>query len=539
MRISAWIDRLDDWINPIVVKELRQAVKSRLIAAMLLLFLALQLLIVALFLGLQEIRTGDSMNSRAGNELFTMLQAIMLGTCMVLIPTYAAVRLSGERSDSNVDLLFISTLRPTSIIAGKFFSALVLAMLVFSCCAPFMTFAYLLRGIDIPTIFFVLGIDLLAVLLSTQAALFVAAIPATRAFKVFLFFFGFLGLCWIFAGMVAGTSELIRGGVSSEMPGEFWAVMGTLALASLFTTGLLFCWSVSLISPPSANRALVGRLFLVGSWLILGAACLGLSRYFWAPGLRDVPISIWMGCSIGFLSLQFLISINERDSWGPRVTRTIPRWWPLRFLAFLFYSGAAGGTCLSVICMAATLGLDWWWHERIPTLGFHSEVENVWRVFAALALYVFCYGTSAVLIRFYLLSERVRSVFTWVLVLMLVAVGCTLPWSVGFLVYGSRFARYGELPWWLLANPFGAIYEVGSERADTFTEICFLFLAAWALIILVLSIPWGVQQFVRFHPPARRPRSKAELQGGPPPSPPESATDGPTEIISSTPVEAG
>ena len=41
--------------------------------------------------------------------------------------------------------------------------------------------------------------------------------------------------------------------------------------------------------------------------------------------------------------IQLLISINERDSWGPRVARAIPRSQLLRPLAFLFYSGAAGG----------------------------------------------------------------------------------------------------------------------------------------------------------------------------------------------------
>ena len=103
-----------------------------------------------------------------------------LWTLMLLVPAYAAIRLAGERSDHNVDLLFISTLRPRSIIAGKFFAALVLAILVFSTCAPFMTFTYLLRGIDIPTILIVLGFDLLGMLLSTIIALFVAAVPGPR-----------------------------------------------------------------------------------------------------------------------------------------------------------------------------------------------------------------------------------------------------------------------------------------------------------------------------------------------------------------------
>ena len=39
MSVSAYLNRLDDWINPIVVKELRQAVKSRLVVVILMVFL--------------------------------------------------------------------------------------------------------------------------------------------------------------------------------------------------------------------------------------------------------------------------------------------------------------------------------------------------------------------------------------------------------------------------------------------------------------------------------------------------------------------
>ena len=52
----------------------------------------------------------------------------------------------------NVDLLFISTLKPRAIMAGKLQSAVILVLMVFSACAPFMTFTYLLRGLDMPTI---------------------------------------------------------------------------------------------------------------------------------------------------------------------------------------------------------------------------------------------------------------------------------------------------------------------------------------------------------------------------------------------------
>src|SRR5262245_33490729 len=122
MTLAGMLDRLDDWINPIVIKELRQAVKNRMVMILLLVFLGLQLAIVtiALLAGSSGTPTEDW---NAGRDVFFSLQVLLVITLVLLVPAYACVRLAAERSDQNVDLLFISTLKPYSIIAGKFFAA--------------------------------------------------------------------------------------------------------------------------------------------------------------------------------------------------------------------------------------------------------------------------------------------------------------------------------------------------------------------------------------------------------------------------------
>src|SRR5262249_24721096 len=150
---AGFLERLDDSLNPIVVKELRQAVQSRFVVVALLLFLSLQLLILGLYLVFgYGARSADMESVNAGREGFLVLQGVLLGTCLLFIPLYAGVRLAAERSDTNVDLLFVTALKPRAIVRGKLFSAVVLVLLIFSACAPFMTFTYLLRGIDMPTI---------------------------------------------------------------------------------------------------------------------------------------------------------------------------------------------------------------------------------------------------------------------------------------------------------------------------------------------------------------------------------------------------
>ncbi len=273
------MDKLDDLLNPIVVKELRQAVKSRIVMVALVLFLILQLAILLLHLSLDDPRRLDGTSLHLGRSIFQILQGILLGTCMLLIPAYAGVRLASEHSDTNVDLLFISTLRPRGIIAGKLQASIVLILLIFSACAPFMTFTYLLRGIDIPSILLVLVVDFLVVLLGTQVAIFLGTVPANAGLKLLLGLFGLGSLCTLFGYGMATSVVLLDEGLGSRMDTlDFWLVAGALVLAVVAVIGLLFMWSVAIVSPPSLNRALPVRLYLLGFWLVTGgvAALLAL-----------------------------------------------------------------------------------------------------------------------------------------------------------------------------------------------------------------------------------------------------------------------
>jgi hypothetical protein len=156
-----------------------------------------------------------------------------------------------------------------------------------------------------------------------------------------------------------------------------------------------------------------------------------------------------------------------------------------------------------------------------------DEFDYFLRILLALALYVFCYGMSAVLLRFYLFADKVRALYNWVLTLVLLGLGSTLPWIVAFIIYSNRMSRQGGLDWWLLPNPFWAASELDRRSSrEEMTVVCFLFLGVWALILAALSVRWVGVQMARFQP-AR-------------PSTPRPATvpAAATEIPLAAPVEA-
>ncbi|HWC76488.1 MAG TPA: hypothetical protein VG778_03450, partial [Blastocatellia bacterium] len=261
-------ERLDDRFNPIVVRELRQAVQGKFVAAVLLVLLVVQLAAIGLYI----INSRDiSTRFDAGRDAFMMLQSILLGICLLFVPAYTAFRLGSERSDTNVDLLFITTIRPRSIIGGKIFAALVITVLIFSACMPFMVFTYWLRGIDLPTIFVMLAFSFLVVAATIQLATFIAAIPANRVFKILL---GVLALCMlpqILVVTISGSFALIGLGIGTQLNSwTFWGPALAVLLILLALIGLLFFMSVALITPVSANRALPVRVYFMTSWLVGG-----------------------------------------------------------------------------------------------------------------------------------------------------------------------------------------------------------------------------------------------------------------------------
>lgn len=514
MSFSAVLDRFDDWINPIVVKELRQAVKSRLVVVILMVFLLLMLLVLGGSLIFQE-AGGDSMgqNWSVGARVFAALQHILLPTLMLVVPAYAAIRMGSERGDNNVDLLYVSTLRPSAIISGKFFASLMLAVLVFSIFAPFMTFTYLLRGIDLPTIGFVLWIDALAMVGATMTALFVASIPGPRAAKFFLAFGGFIGLFAIYANLAWVSNMLIvnPGELSDEL-GRPWLVLAAMTALILGLTVLVYFYSVALISPPSSNRIMPVRVCVLGFWLLSGAAMFG---WVWAMdwsrmmGLdRLMPIGIWVFFNMAVLSIQFVISVCERDSWGPRMARTIPKNPVLRLVAFLFYTGSAGGVLFTLLLMAATVAIGIGWRDLAPDPGPHGfgvrNMNGVLGMMGAVALYTVCYALSAALVRYYFLADHIRVGYTWLIAALLCGIGSFLPSVVAYMLFYDQIRNSHESGWWMIANPFMAVIEMGSlpyrGASDTYLFLMWWFLGTWFVLVFALSCFWIGAQVARFRP---------------------------------------
>ena len=499
--------------NPIVVKELRQAVRSWAVTGMLLGFLCILFLFTIGFLLGQSFTI--SPNQALGREIFQFFLPVLSLVGFVFIPVYVGGRLTAERLEGNVDMLYITTLSAARIIRGKLLCGIYLTVLFFSVCAPFMVFTNLLRGIDLPTVFVLLVIAFLLSILSLQASIFLSCLPASKGLKLLVglpaggFMMGLVGV------MTGLSVDLMREGIGSRLgTWNFWGPALSTLFLGLLLFGFLHLAAIALISPSSANRALPLRSYATGAWLLTFVVAI-----IWA--LNDVsrsPLVGWASTVTGLVILALLIAIAEGDDQSIRIRRTIPGAGPKRGLAFFFYSGSASGLAWAVVLAAATMVLAWLLLETsvLDLLTSSSSgrgsrwgaSEDYVRYLSTLILYSLAYALFGLFIHRRFQPHR-PPIFAAMAAVALPALWAIVPNLVLFF--------FNKLSWDALQErQLGSIFNVFAMKDQSFIvdhQLCALVLAA---IGVGLNLKWFLAQRAVFQPLPREAIPMNEVKAPPP-----------------------
>ncbi len=502
---------LADRVNPIVVKELRQAVQSRLVISILFLFLAANVAIVSIYLMTHEQLGGNRMD---GESLFMTLFGVLVFTCMVFVPLYAGIRLTTERNDANIDLLFITTIRPGAIIRGKFSAAVALTVLIYSTCMPFLTFTYLLRGIDLPSIFFALGTALALTAAVTMLAIFAGSVSAGWLIRLLLGG----GLLFIMYRTFVQTMEFceytVRSGLATLFgEPEAWARIGLIILMGLTAVGLLYLLAVAAISSKSSNRMFGIRLYATVVWFLYGVVLTIWSSVDATSG----PITVWMENSVWLFSAALVFIMSERERWTPRVRRRIPRGGLMRFLAWLMYTGSAGGAIWCAVIVAGTLVVGLAASSGAADFaatsfgGYRQPPAAMLLVLPGIFLYAWCYSMAGLFAR-RIFAPNSPPLATPIISIGLLAAGCTLPILLAYLVIGSSWNPRNDYFSFMLPNPAVLNWNHSGDRTAVY-----IFLITWATIGFAVNITWFRKQWDAFR--RHEPKPVAPLAEEPSPQP--------------------
>jgi MFS family permease len=175
------MERWSDRIHPVIVRELRQTVRSGGVVSMMTAggLLASGVMIFAMGRFGAAATTGRGM----GREVFVALSVMMFLIALVVSLTQTGNRMRAEREPGGIDLLYTTPLKPGGIVLAKIFCGLHEAILFMSVGLPMLYLTTFLRGIDVVT---VLWSQLLAVPLLAGAlvvTLFIGALRCGRFAK--------------------------------------------------------------------------------------------------------------------------------------------------------------------------------------------------------------------------------------------------------------------------------------------------------------------------------------------------------------------
>ncbi|MEW4455825.1 hypothetical protein AB1L30_24365 [Bremerella sp. JC817] len=320
LKIDRWVENTSEYFNPILVKETRQALKSRQFAVTFALVLVTSWLwsVFAIFINYPQI-----LYASAGPLLLVGYLDILLFPLAVIIPFSAFRSLAAEREDGTFELLSISTLNPRQIIWGKLISAIVQMMVYFSAIAPCIAFTYLLRGIDIITIGYALTVVFLLSVVLSASGLMLACVSRKRQWQsalsvivIILYLIAFISALTACYGLILESTEWRE----YNHP-DFW--MATLMLWS-YSFSMLFLLielAAAQITFESENRSAgVRRMLLIQHFVILGW------MIYWC--LRAPQANFILETCVMLLCLTWGIAgifmNGESTVLSPRIKRSIP-----------------------------------------------------------------------------------------------------------------------------------------------------------------------------------------------------------------------
>lgn len=197
-----WLDRFSDRINPVLVREVRQVVKSRGFVASFLLMLA----VCWLMLMYAIVQIGDGFAyGDPGRPLFGVFTGLLNLALCLIVPLSVFHCMAAEFVDEAFESLIVTTLSAERIVWGKLQTAFLQMAAYYSAGAPFLTFAYLAGGVGMLDVLIALILSFLASLAVCLAALLMGSLCRYAFFRLtgraFVFCFG--GICALFAFSVS------------------------------------------------------------------------------------------------------------------------------------------------------------------------------------------------------------------------------------------------------------------------------------------------------------------------------------------------
>lgn len=501
-RLEAALERIGDRLNPILVKEARQAMKSRHFSITFCLLLvcgwAWSLFGVAM-------RMPAIYYAPTGMFMLVGYYFILVVPMLLVVPFSAFRSLAGEREDGTYELLSISTLSARQIVTGKLGSAILQMLVFYSALAPCIAFTYLLRGVDIISILLLLLFTFCLSLILSAAGLVFAGLARSRQWHtlvsvMLLLALGFVTWMWsMFVGMIV-SDGMER--MPLDEPLFWWCQLALLTAWATYVV-LLILAAAAQNSFPSDNRSTRLRVVM----LVQTALYAGWIAFLWL----QQPYWPLLAVAMMFAAIHWYfygtLMTAESARLSPRVCRQLPMSFMGRVFLTWFNPGSGTGyvfavSNLTVLVVAVLLAVAVQSATGYPNpLPFAGNAEVAIRFALLLLGYTVAYlGVGRLVILMIPRRERYGLLLPFLVHILIALAGCALPyfwesWRQGFTVIS--YSAWQTTNWlWTLAR------GLDGNNFDPVVELI-VYVSAAMIFLLNLLLAHGEIEAVRQETPQR------------------------------------
>jgi hypothetical protein len=344
-----------DGFSPMLVKELRQGMRSWLFVISFLLVQTAMILvaIIGLYASARQWETGP---------ITGFFWTILVVPLLIIMPMSGLGAVANERKGNTLELIFLTRLTARRILVGKWVALVAQTVLLVCAILPYAVLRYFLGGINLGAELTIIALLLvgsavlsgLAVGFSPQSSRLTRPLIIIGVFIGLQFFSGFL-FRFRFGGGPLGSGSSMN-----------WLTYLSLGWLGLLFLSLMLEFGASKIAPAAENHATPRRL--------IGLIAIGSVALF---GSRDLLTSPLWVCSLILLAPICLGALCEPPSFLPSVYHPFGRFGGWGRLAGRFlYPGWPSGVLFTLAAVAAMLAVG---------LYYSRAIEMKWILWAGVA----------------------------------------------------------------------------------------------------------------------------------------------------------
>ncbi len=484
------LDRFSDWMNPILVKETRQALKSRQFVGTFMLLLVSSWLICTIGIVLfgEQIEFG-----RPSTYFFHWFFGVLSVAVIVIVPFNAFRSLLSEQDSQTYELLSITSLSPRQIVWGKLLNAVVQVLVYYCAISPFIAFTSLLQGFDLfRTIIAMTSLLGFSILLS-MLTLALSTAARNRRYHALPNLFIFIVLMWAISATLGISFSIMNEALTSD----FYWLLGVCWVIGISYFFLFHQITVTQLMFESGNKSsgvrFVATVQFVLLWLIVLAS-------FLIYGTLDGD-TFW---TIVFFSFAhwtlfgFFISM-ERDYLSRRVRRDLPKNFLVRLISVPFMPGGTRGFLLLLINFAVLVALVISLSPFVPG----GAGKRLLMLLTLICYALFYYGIGCATGRKLLsMSEDLRPAHIRTMLVVLFAFAMIIPYIILFTMGHYDYYRDGYHILYI-TNPIATLSEVAEARHTNETILPLLLIGAiFAVLINTPAMLKATREIVSPNRPA-------------------------------------